>query len=97
MSTPIALFLITISRFLQIYTALVIVRILLSWFPTVNWFSPPFSILSQLVDPYLNIFRRFIPPLGGLDFSPILAIFLLQFVSQAVTTAVPALAMSLSL
>jgi YggT family protein len=38
----------------------------------------PVSILSQLTDPYLNIFRNIIPPLGGLDFSPILAILLLQ-------------------
>ncbi|NJL87773.1 MAG: YggT family protein [Leptolyngbyaceae cyanobacterium SM1_1_3] len=75
----------TLSTFLQIYFVLLIVRILLTWFPNVDWFNPPFSILSQLTDPYLNIFRSIIPPLGGLDLSPILAIFALQFLSQAVT------------
>lgn len=68
----------TLATFLQIYFVLLIVRILLSWFPQVNWFDPPFSILSQLTDPYLNIFRSFIPPVGGIDFSAILALLLIQ-------------------
>ncbi|MCT7958754.1 YggT family protein [Laspinema palackyanum] len=72
----------TLAAFFQIYFVLLIIRILLSWFPNVNWYDPPFSIVSQLTDPYLNIFRSFIPPLGGLDLSPILAIFLLQFIGQ---------------
>lgn len=72
----------TLATFLQIYFVLLIIRILLSWFPQVNWFDPPFSILSQLTDPYLNIFRSFIPPIGGIDFSAILAILLLQVVAD---------------
>ncbi len=68
----------TLETFLQIYFVLLIVRILLSWFPQVNWFDPPFSILSQLTDPYLNIFRSFIPPVGGIDFSSLLALLLIQ-------------------
>ena len=71
-----------LATFLNIYFVLLIVRILLSWFPNVNWLSPPFSVLSQLTDPYLNVFRSIIPPLGGMDFSPMLAIFLLQFVAN---------------
>jgi len=77
----------SLAYFLQIYFVLILVRVLLSWFPNINWYSQPFSTLSQLVDPYLNLFRRVIPPIGGLDLSPILAIFLLQIVSQAVSTA----------
>ena len=74
-----------LATFLNIYFVLLIVRILLSWFPNVNWLSPPFSVLSQLTDPYLNVFRSIIPPLGGIDFSPMLAIFLLQFVANLFT------------
>jgi len=85
MTDPIALIAEPIGIFLNIYIALLFIRILLSWFPNVNWMSPPFSILSQLTDPYLNVFRSFIPPLGGIDLSPMLAIFLLGFVAQAVT------------
>lgn len=82
MDSSVALLIQTLSTFVTIYSYLLIIRILLSWFPNVNWYDPPFSILSQLTDPYLNIFRSFIPPLGGIDFSAILAIFLLQFVAQ---------------
>ncbi|MEL7036327.1 MAG: YggT family protein [Cyanobacteria bacterium J06592_8] len=81
MSSPILLLAQTVAQFLQIYMVLIFVRILLSWFPNVDWSNPFFSVLSQLTDPYLNLFRSIIPPLGGIDFSPIIAIFLLQFVA----------------
>jgi YggT family protein len=74
----------SLAIFLNIYFVLLLIRILLSWFPNVSWYNPPFSTLSQLTDPYLNIFRSIIPPLGGIDFSPILAILLLQFVAGAI-------------
>jgi YggT family protein len=76
-----------LANFLLIYNFLLIARILLGWFPTVNWVSPPFSIVAQLTDPYLNLFRRFIPPLGGIDFSPILAFFVLQMLQRLLMTA----------
>ena len=58
-------------------------RIILTWFP-----NPPQVIagpLSTLADPYLNLFRGIIPPIGGtLDLSPILAFFVLNiFTSSA--------------
>lgn len=71
----------SITRFLQIYLFLIIVRIALTWFPTVNWMNQVSSFLSPITDPYLNIFRSFIPPIGGLDLSPMLAIFVLQIVA----------------
>ncbi|WCJ29328.1 hypothetical protein M5689_010969 [Euphorbia peplus] len=77
-----------ISNFLNIYNTLLIVRLVLTWFPN----SPPaiVSPLSTLCDPYLNIFRGIIPPLGGtLDLSPILAFLVLNaFTSTA--AALPA-------
>jgi YggT family protein len=82
MSYSIGLLATTLSTFLQIYVVLMIFRVLLSWFPNINWYDPPFSILSQLTDPYLNLFRSIIPPLGGIDFSPMIAFFVLQFGSQ---------------
>ena len=87
MSSPIALIATSLAGFLQIYFVLLIARILLSWFPNLNWSSPPLSFLSQVTDPYLNIFRSIIPPLGGMDFSPMLAIFALQIVSQLFSSA----------
>ncbi|MDA0267031.1 MAG: YggT family protein [Cyanobacteria bacterium] len=75
----------TLATFLNIYFVLLIIRILLSWFPNVDWYNPPFSVVSQLTDPYLNLFRSIIPPLGGLDLSPILAFLVLQIVAQGVS------------
>ena len=72
-----------ILQFINIYTILLVIRILLSWFPNVNWSNPIFSTLSQLTDPYLNLFRSIIPTMGGLDFSPMLALLVLQFLARA--------------
>lgn len=87
MSSSIGLLTNTLATFLQIYLFLMFIRILLSWFPNINWYDPPFSVLSQLTDPYLNLFRSFIPPLGGIDFSPIIAIFVLQIGAQLLLSA----------
>jgi YggT family protein len=70
----------TLATFIQIYTVLLIIRVLLTWFPNINWYNQPFTTLSQITDPYLNLFRSIIPPLGGMDFSPMLAIILLQLI-----------------
>ena len=61
------------------YYLLIIVRIFLSWLPSVDWSQQPFKWISSITDPFLNIFRGIIPPIGGmLDISPIIAIILLQ-------------------
>ena len=72
----------TLANFLNIYLLLIFIRILLTWFPTVEWMNQVASFLSPITDPYLNVFRSFIPPLGGLDLSPLLAILVLQVVAQ---------------
>ncbi|XWS26475.1 hypothetical protein CRYUN_Cryun26dG0035700 [Craigia yunnanensis] len=75
-------------KFLEHLQHPVNLRLVLTWFPN----SPPaiVSPLSTICDPYLNIFRGIIPPLGGtLDLSPILAFLVLNaFTSTA--TALPA-------
>ncbi|WP_017327606.1 YggT family protein [Synechococcus sp. PCC 7336] len=77
-----------IARTLSIYSILLIIRVLLTWFPNVDWSNPIFSVLRQLTDPYLNLFRSIVPSFGGLDFSPMLAIILLQVVQGALVKAV---------
>lgn len=70
----------TLAQSVQFYSYLLIIRLLLTWFPTVDWSSQPFAALSQISDPYLNLFRSIIPPLGRMDFSPILAYLALNIV-----------------
>jgi len=48
--------------------------------PYSRWSSAVLGFLRQVSEPYLSIFRRFIPPIGPVDISPIVAILVLQFV-----------------
>lgn len=68
----------------RIYTFMIIGYVLLSWLPNARE-SFVGQLLGKLVEPYLSIFRRFIPPIGGmLDISPIVAVFALNFVAYGV-------------
>lgn len=74
-----------IMTIVHYYTYVLIARILMSWVPDVE--RTKFGeILVKITEPYLGIFRRFIPsiPLGGayLDVSPIVAIFAWNFVES---------------
>ena len=65
------------------YTALLFLRIISSWFPYEWQGHRLVRFLAFYTDPYLNIFRRWIPPLSGaLDLSPILAYFVLKFLEM---------------
>ncbi|PSB32695.1 YggT family protein [Chlorogloea sp. CCALA 695] len=88
--SSIALLASTLSTFITIYTGLLFVRILLTWFPNISFYDQPFATLAQLTDPYLNLFRSIIPPLGGMDLSPMLAIIILQLLGGFVA-GIPAL------
>jgi YggT family protein len=65
---------------ISIYTLVLLVRVLLTWFPNLDWSNPVLSSVSAITDPYLNIFRGLIPPIGGLDLSAIVAFLALQLV-----------------
>jgi YggT family protein len=74
-----------------VYFVLILIRILLSWLPRVpyNRFLDAFiTFVQDVTDPYLNLFRRFIPPVrlggGALDLSPIVATFVLFIVGGIV-------------
>ena len=67
----------------QIFSFLLLIRVLLTWFPSIDWNNGALSSLCSLTDPYLNIFRGIIPPIGGFDISSILAFLLLNVIQQA--------------
>lgn len=72
-------------RTLSIYTLILLVRVLLSWFPNLDWSNPLLSTVSSITDPYLNVFRGLIPPLGGLDLSAIIAFIALNITQQVLS------------
>jgi len=83
----IATLLSVLSRTLEIYSLVLLVRVLLSWFPNMYWSNPELSTVSSITDPYLNAFRGLIPPIGGLDLSAILAFLALNLGQQLLGSA----------
>nr|WP_281282498.1 YggT family protein [Paenibacillus piri] len=73
-----------INTLIEIYTYMLIAYVLLSWLPSARD-SFIGEILGKLCEPYLSIFRRFIPPIGGMiDISPIVALIALRFIGEGI-------------
>nr|YP_010951636.1 Ycf19 [Laurencia catarinensis]YP_010952067.1 Ycf19 [Laurencia obtusa]WMP11671.1 Ycf19 [Laurencia tasmanica]WMP11937.1 Ycf19 [Laurencia australis]WMP12364.1 Ycf19 [Laurencia verruciformis]CRF40217.1 Hypothetical protein ycf19 [Laurencia snackeyi]WMP12149.1 Ycf19 [Laurencia australis] len=68
----------SVANFSEIYLILILLKLSLAWFPTVNWYNEPFCSLNRLTDPYLKLFRGTIPMIFGMDMSPMLGIIFLQ-------------------
>ncbi|NEU29448.1 YggT family protein [bacterium LRH843] len=75
---------ILLSNALYYYSLFIIGYILLSWFPNARE-STIGQLLGKIVEPYLEPFRRIVPPLGMIDFSPIVAIIVLRLASGGVS------------
>ena len=75
--------------FILVYVLVLFAYILLSWvkLPYSPWLNRIQRFLFDVSEPYLRIFRRFLPPFGALDLSPMIAIFslfILDFVIQSI-------------
>jgi YggT family protein len=73
-----------VSALFLVYIILIFLNVLSSWIPRMpyyRWLRVMLDFIKETTDPYLNLFRRLLPPLGGggfaLDLGPILGIFLL--------------------
>ena len=80
-----------LNTLLLVYLVLIFIRILMSWIPRMpynRYLAAFLKFVSDVTDPYLNIFRRILPPVrmggAGLDLSPIVATFVLIIVGQIV-------------
>jgi YggT family protein len=78
-----------------VYLVLIFIRILMSWIPRMpynRYLAAFLKFVSDVTDPYLNLFRRILPPVrmggAGLDLSPIVATFVLIIVSAIVVNAI---------
>ena len=66
-----------VNTLLSIYFYAIIIYIFMSWLPGARE-SQFGQLLGSVVEPYLEQFRKIIPPLGMIDLSPIVALFVLQ-------------------
>jgi uncharacterized protein YggT (Ycf19 family) len=83
-----------VDVFVGVYVLLIFATILLSWFrlpysPTLGHVQ---RFLHETCDPYLRLFRRFVPPIGAFDLSPIVAVFALVLAGRLVNAAIERLA-----
>ena len=72
-----------INNLISLYILLIVIWCLLSWFPGASQ-SALGDFLNRLVYPYLSVLERIIPPLGGVSFSPVVAVFVLWLVQRGV-------------
>ena len=71
-----------------VYYVILLARIILSW-ATMVWSPPPsiapaVRVIYDLTEPVMGLFRRYIPPLGGMDLSPIFIFLILGFIQRAI-------------
>jgi YggT family protein len=67
---------------ITILTWAILIRVLLSWIPNLDRGNPLVQLLMQITDPVLEPARRIIPPVGGMDLSPIVVILALQLLER---------------
>lgn len=68
-----------VNAVVNFYIILIIIYVLMTWFPhDKGILRDIFNVLGSVCDPYLALFRKLIPPIGNVDWSPIIAIIVLQ-------------------
>lgn len=76
-----------ISLVLSVYTFILFARIILSWV-TMFWsppaaLSPAIRLVYDLTEPVMSLFRRYVPPVGGFDLSPIFIFIILGLIQRS--------------
>jgi YggT family protein len=73
---------------LSIYVLILFVRIILSWV-SMAWtppasLSPVIGVIYDVTEPVMGFFRRYIPPVGGLDLSPLVIFLLISVIQRSI-------------
>ncbi len=79
-----------INLLFTLYSFAIIARALLPWF-RIGYYHPVMQFLLQITEPLLAPLRRYIPPMGGLDFTPMVALLVLWLVEQLLQMLILAL------
>lgn len=73
-----------LTKAIEFYSTLIIVYIISTWLPLKGALAEIRDVLGSLTEPYLSIFRRIVPIVGNLDFSPIIAIIVLEIIARLI-------------
>lgn len=74
---------------IQVYNGLLLFWCLLSWFPSIRWYDQPWKTLDAVVQPVITPFRKIIPPINGIDLSPMVATAVLLYGGRFITSMIP--------
>ena len=84
-----------VGTLIIVYIVLIFIRILMSWLPRIpynRWLDMFLTFVREVTDPFLNLFRRILPPIrigpGAIDLSPTIAIFVLFIIERIVVSAI---------
>ena len=79
-----------VQRLFDIYGWLIVIWCILSWVPRTGsgFFEDLRAAIATLVEPFVGLFRRFIPPVLGVDFSPVVAILALSLIERLLYYAI---------
>ncbi|MBQ8847709.1 MAG: YggT family protein [Candidatus Gastranaerophilales bacterium] len=72
---------VAVARTFDLIFLILFIAIVLTWVPNLNWNNEPFKTLRAFSEFFFAPFRKFIPPIGMIDLSPIVAFFMLQLLS----------------
>ncbi|RDI47534.1 YggT family protein [Falsibacillus pallidus] len=75
--------LVALAKLVQLYSWALVIYILMSWFPNARETSIG-RILTRICEPYLDPFRRIVPPIGMIDISPIVAFIVLNLAMSGI-------------
>ena len=67
----------------EILTYIIFIRVILSWFSH-NPYQPIIKLIYQISDTILSPIRNVLSPIGGIDISPIIAIFIIQLIKNII-------------
>ncbi len=73
---------VAVSKLFELIFLILFITILLSWIPNINWYNEPFKSMKAFSEIFFGPFRKFIPPIGMIDISPIVAFFALDILRR---------------
>lgn len=74
-----------VSACFDLIILILLIGVVLSWIPNIQWFREPFKTIKAVCDLFFTPFRKLIPPIGGIDFSPIIAFVVIQIAGNIIT------------
>jgi YggT family protein len=84
-----------VSTLITVYVVLIFIRILMSYFRSIPYYRALdvfLRFVTEVTDPWLNLFRRFIPPVrmgpAALDLTPVIAVFVLILLGRVATSLI---------